>query len=203
MRIARQTPTELVTVDSTLWVSCLCAVGAAFCLYSLMIHGYRLGETLLAVFLLVFASGFALKTRFVFNAMQRTASWSRRRFLFWAKSGTIAFDAIQDIGMDSSAAARGVLTYRLTIVTAQGTVPMSDNFSGGKQRKDELREKILLFVGKKASSANEANESSLRSLLAQGRKIEAIELLKSSRNISLTEAKQMVDALVAKQKSGE
>ena len=197
-----KTPTELVTVDSTLWVSCLCAVGAAFLLYGLMIHGYRLGETLLAVFLLVFASGFALKTRFVFNAIERTASWSRRRFL-WAKSGTIPFDAIQEIGMDSGAAARGVLTYRLTIVTAQGTVPMSDNFSGGKQRKDELREKILLFIGKKARSASEANESSLRSLLSQGRKIYAIELLKSSRNISLTEAKQMVDALEAKQESGE
>jgi hypothetical protein len=202
MRITRQTPIEMVVVDSTAWVSSICAIAAAALLCDLIIHGYKLGELITAGLLLAFAAGFLLKTRFTFNAMGRTASWSRRR-LFWVKSGTIPFDGIQDIGMQASVADHGVLIYRLAIVTAQGTVPMSDSYSGGKQSKAEIREKILLFLGKEAGDVDEADESSLRSLLAQGRKIDAISILRSSRNISLAEAKQRVEAIEAKQKNGD
>jgi ribosomal protein L7/L12 len=83
------------------------------------------------------------------------------------------------------------------MVTAQGTIPMSDSYSGGKQSKTEMRERILRFMGKNAGSVSEADESSIRSLLAQGRKIDAIQLLRSSRNIGLTEAKQQVEAIEA------
>lgn len=194
MRVKRETSTELVIVDSTIWVSCICAIAAAGLLYGLRNQGHKLGGLLVAGFLLAFAAGFLLRTRFVFNSMARTASWSRRR-LFWVKSGTIPFDAIQDIGMDSSVAAHGVLTYRLTIVTAQGSIPMSDSYSGGKQSKAELREKILQLLGKQAGGVEEADESSIRSLLAQGRKIDAIQMLRSSRNIGLAEAKQQVEGI--------
>lgn len=196
MRVKRETPTELVVAESTIWISTICAIAAAALLYSLRNQVHKLGGLLMAGFLLAFAAGFVLKTQVIFNAMERTASWSRRR-LFWLKSGTIPFDAIQDIGMDSSVGNHGVLTYRLTIVTAQGTIPMSDSYSGGKESKTEMRERILRFLGKEAVSANEDDESSIRSLLAQGRKIDAIQLLRSSRNISLTEAKQRVESIEA------
>ncbi|MGA3133024.1 MAG: hypothetical protein ABSD59_19640 [Terracidiphilus sp.] len=196
MRVKRETPAELVVAEGTIWVSCICAVVASALLYSLRNQGQKLGGLLMAGFLLAFAAGFVLKTQVIFNAMERTASWSGRR-LFWVKSGTIPFDAIQDVGMDSSVGNHGVLTYRMTIVTAQGTIPMSDSYSGGKQSKTEMRERILRFLGKEAGSANEADESSIRSLLAQGRKIDAIQLLRSSRNIGLTEAKQQVEAIEA------
>ncbi len=144
MHIARQTPQELVIVSGTRWLSAGCAAVALFGLYSAITRHQPAG-LFAAAFLLLFALIMHLRKTFTFDAMQRRVRWKGRTVLK-AESGEIAFDDIADIGTESKRAARDVPIYRLTIVTAQGVVPMAYTYNGQPDRYSALREQILAFV---------------------------------------------------------
>lgn len=109
--------------------------------------------------------------------------------------------------MQSISSDKGILIYRLAIATAsQGTVPMSDEYSsGGLKGYEDLRDTLLHFVrperGSSAFSAATATlplnpdaartaalNDSIRGLLQQGRKVDAILLVRQSEHLDLTEA---------------
>ena len=208
MHVVRETPNELVTKDSTLWLSAfLAGVGVALAFF-VIAHGHPLGLLVSLIFLL-FAAPFARTLEFNFNAAERAARW-RGRKLFKVESGSIAFDEISGIGTETTSGGKGSLTYRLTILTAHGTIPMAYMYNSGEQHYARLREKILAFIHPGApipadpiGAGGAASEASIRSLLQLGRKIDAIELLRTSANISLTEATERVNAIDAKKKAGD
>ncbi|HSM77807.1 MAG TPA: hypothetical protein VLT57_09290 [Bryobacteraceae bacterium] len=213
MHIARQNAHEMVVQDGMIWMSLICAATGVIVGITMVAHGKRNGLWG-ALLLFLFAAIAARHTTFRFDTLQRVARW-RSRVLLKVTSGTIPFDEVSDVVIDAMAAGGrgGSLTYRLCIVTAKGNTPMASSYGGGKREHYEhLRRQILDLVkpGDNQSSATAfvsplgappELDSSLRALLAQGRKIDAVELLRSSANITLTEAMQRINALEESAKS--
>lgn len=202
MHIARQTPQELVVVDGTRWVSAICAAGALFAVYRTISQHYPKGLILAAVFA-IFAMIFDLRKTFIFDSRQRVVRWKGRTILK-AESGEIPFDQITNIDTETTTtSSRGggtIMLYRLAINAAGTTIPMAYNYRGIKDGYAALRGQILEFVRPGSQSAaalmgvaaGESLESSLRTLLRQGRKMDAVELARSTLNMSLTEAMKRI-----------
>jgi hypothetical protein len=205
MHVTRKTNQELVVVDSSIWISVflLCAGGATA--YASMVHGKPNGLWIVGFFAL-FAFLFWRKEVVVFDAARQQATWWRRR-AFKTASGTVSFSEIKGIGMEASAAGEhGTLTYRLTILTADKPVPMSDAYAGDRAHYEKLRAEILEFLhieSAGASNSTVGDEDSIESLLKQGRKIDAIQLVRVSQNIGLTEAVDRVKEIEEKMKAAK
>jgi hypothetical protein len=203
MHVTRKTNQELVILDSSIWISVFLLCVSLFVAYRVMLqHNPR--SLLLDGLFLIFILLFWRKEVIVFDAAAQKVTWTRRR-LFKVATGSIPFSDITSIGMETSTATNNVLVYRLTILTAQGSVPMADNYGGDQQKYEKLRIEILDFL-KLDSNENRNNspstssddiddEASIRSLLQQGRRIDAIQLVRATQNLSLTEAHDRVTAL--------
>ena len=203
MRIKSETPSELIVVESTAWLSYffLCVAAALF--YGVGLHGREHGwkAFIPAGIFLGIAAAFDLRTEVNFDNARRLAQWTRRR-LFWVKRRTVAFNEIQGVVMESSTAGNNTQVYRLSILTSHGSVPMSDSYSGGKQSHAKVRERILRYLKLPVEDSEAAlDEQTIRALLAQGRKIDAIQLLCTSKNIGLAAAKQQIEAIEAQTKN--
>lgn len=207
MKIVRQTPDELVVRDSSMWLSTIFALFALMPLYIAVAHGDRRAFTPAAVLLLI-AVVWARRSTFTFSAATQRIEWRRLRWLR-ARTGMIPFSDVQGIQVQSISSDKGILIYRLAIATAsQGIVPMSDEYSSGLlQRYEDLRETLWHFVrperpaGSSAFSAATATlpvnpdaartaalNDSIRGLLQQGRKVDAILLVRQTEHLDLTEA---------------
>ena len=90
---------------------------------------------------------------------------------------------------------------------------MAYTYSNGKNRHAQMRETILAFLHPERQSAafsstvatpgaTLADESSIRSLLSQGRRIDAITLVRIKERVSLTEAVTRVNKIDDKMKEG-
>lgn len=207
MHIASQSPQELVVVDSGRWISGLCA-GAGALVILLAIQKHEPKGFLGAAFFLLFAVLADRRTIFTFDGLQRSVRWSGHRFLK-TESGTIPFADITGIAVEAMSAGNKGTSYRLALLTTQGTTPMACAYSGiGNLR--STRETILSFLQPDASlrptpesSTALADDASLRSLLRQGRKIDAVSLLRASESLSLTQAMQRIEAIDAEMRAGQ
>ncbi len=203
MRITRQTQSELVVEDSSVGLSYICAAAAVVIIF-FAIEQNKLKGLFGAAFFLLFAMLAYRRTSFTFDGMQRVVRWKGRKLLK-VESGTIPFDEITDIGTEATPASEGT-SYRLTILTRDGSIPMAYTYTGRTDAYAPLRREILDFIrpgsykppsesGILSSGVPWDLEPSIRSLLAQGRKIDAIVLLRSTRHIGLTDAMQHVEAI--------
>lgn len=176
MHITRRTPTELVVEDSSLWISYICA-GAGFLLLLAAIAQHKSQGFVPAAFFLLFAAIFERKITFTFDATQRVVRWSGFK-LFKRDSGSIPFDEVTEIGTQASLGTSEA-TYRLTILTVHGSIPMAYTYAGRADGYGLLRQQILDFVkpgayvptsepGILSSGVPADLEPSIRSLLAQG-----------------------------------
>jgi hypothetical protein len=204
MKIVRHTETELVLEDSSLWLAAVMCAAAVFLAYGAFSTGKKL--TLISAVLFVLFAFFSLhKTTIVFDSLRRIVNWQRLHF-FKRSSGSIAYDDIKEIVMETSTRnTEGRVTYRLAIATGQGSWPMSESYGGNSERYASLGKEIREFLKLTPlpnavvaqPSATDAGQldASIRALLAQGQKIDAIKLLRSAKFIGLKEAKQRVDEI--------
>jgi len=203
MHVTRRTNQELVLLDSSIWISVFLLCVSTFVAYRVILRSNPRGMLLDGLFL-IFILLFWRKEVVAFNSGTQQATWTRRR-LFNVATGTIPFSDITGIGVETTSAKNGVLVYRLAILTAQGTVPMADSYAGDQQKYEKLKQEILDFL-KLDSSENRNNftsasstgiddEASIRSLLQQGRRIDAIQLVRSTQKLSLVEATDRVAAI--------
>lgn len=205
MHIQRQTPMELVLQDGSRWLTVIFIPSAIFVtVFSIEKHQPR--GFIAAALCLLFAAVFFRHSTFTLDKMQRIAQW-RRLTILKNETGSIPFDSIRDIVIDAQAGDRNTTSYRLSIVTPDGQTPMANMFQGGRiEHYQHLRQQILDFIGiSPAAPTPEPGilsdgipsdiEPSLRSLVAQGRTIDAIQLLRSRQNIGLADAKSRIDAL--------
>jgi hypothetical protein len=207
VKVVRQSETELVLEDSSLWLAAVMAAAAAFLAYGAYFTGKK--PTFVAAALFLLFAWFTLhKTTIVFDSLQRRMMWQRLHY-FKKSSGSIPFDEIKDIIIETSAGdSGGRATFRLAIVTSQGSWPTSDSYGGNGETYNSLRAQIREFLklnpsqnaeSAKDSTSGEAGlDSSIRSLLAQGRKVDAIKLVRSSKGTSLIDAKEQVDEIEKK-----
>lgn len=204
MHIARQTPQQLVVVDSSRWVSAICAAFAVFAAYR-TISQHQLKDLIGVAVLAIFAMIFDLRKTFTFDGAQRVVRWKGRTILK-AESGEIRFDDITNIDTETTTTSNKSATitlYRLAINASGTTIPMAYNYRGVSDGYAALRRQILEFVRPGSQSAAalmggaaaESLESSLRALIRQGRKIDAIELLRSTEDLSLTDAMKHIEAI--------
>ncbi|MGA9586250.1 MAG: hypothetical protein WBQ95_13030 [Terracidiphilus sp.] len=204
MHVTRKTNTELALVDSSIWVSMFLLCVAVPIVYASMSH--RKPNWLWAAgFFMLFAFLFWRKEVVVFDAARQQAAWRRRR-AFKAASGMVPFGEIKGIGMESSSGGNNVLVNRLTILTSGQPVPMSDVFAAGRKHYEGLRTEILEFLHLPDAGAEvpgSGQRSSIESLLMQGRKIDAVELLRSSEKIGLSEAVNRVNKLEKEMKAAK
>lgn len=214
MKIIRQTPTEIVVRESSLWVGVVCGLIPAVLLgVTAAIRGW--GAFIFSVLFLVFFFLNLRKYDFTFDAAAQMIRWRRFRS-FAAASGAIPFSGVQDIALESTTSAKGnSMTYRLTLVTPQGRVPMSDSYSGGHDRICKLRETLLGFIaapGARPAPAaatpgnpDEADAARLNAdisvLLQQGRKVDAILLVQRTEHLDLTEATFRVNQIAHQSQS--
>jgi len=202
MKITRQTETELVVVDSCLWLAGFFFLVSLIFVYAALSHAQpRLFVPAGVMFL--FGVPWLRRSTFTFDAAQRIVRY--RVLRYWKTSaGALPFADISGIGSETSSAPRGGTIYRLAILTRERSIPMSDAYSGGRTYHEDLRLRIQKFVmGEVVSAAAKeaaitapgAREATVRSLLSQGRKIDAIQMLGNDEDLDLTEATQRVDAM--------
>jgi len=205
MHVTRKTNTELALVDSSIWVSVFLLCAAVPVAYASIAHGKPSGLWVAGFFLLC-AFLFWRKEVVVFDAGRQQASWWRRR-AFKAASGMVPFSEITGVGMESSAAGQqGTLTYRLTILTSGQPVPMSDVYAGNRPHYEALKTEISEFLhidNVEMPASGVKDENSIQSLLRQGRKVDAIELVRVSQKVGLTEAVNLVNEIDAKMKAAK
>ena len=209
MHIQRQTPMELVLQDGSRWLAFV-FVPSAVLVASTSIEKHKPIGLLVSAFFLLFAAAFFRHSTFTLDKMQRIARW-RRFTVLKNESGSIPFDSIRDIVLDTQAGNNNTATYRLSLVTADGPLPMANMFQGGSiDHYQDLRQQILEFLGIASAGSVVPSpepgvlsdgipsdiEPSLRSLLAQGRTIDAIALLRTRENIGLADAKSRIDSLL-------
>ncbi len=202
MKITRQTETELEVQDSMLWLGAIFAVLILVLLYAALRSGDR---RLLypAGLLLLFAFIGLRKSTFLFDATRRMVTWRLLRY-FNTSTGCIGFDALRGVVIDTMPSRSGGTLYRLTLMTTQDPIPLAVGYGGGEKYYAVLRERINGFLkanltqAAKADDTNRATpelESYIRLLLQQGRRIDAIELLRSHSTMGLTEAHERVSEL--------
>jgi len=198
MTVARSTQTEVVVQNSTLWLSAVFGVLGL----SLLAAAFSSGEKRLITAALAMA-GFAVlclsKYTFVFDATQRMVRWQTLRF-GKRGAGSMPFSEVKDVVLQSAPAQSGRVTYRLAMLTGEGAMPLSSGYGDTRARCLATQSQIMQLLRpgqsgaapKPAGSIAEQLDSSMRTLLAQGRKIDAIKLLTSA-GMDLTEAKQWAD----------
>ena len=87
---------------------------------------------------------------------------------------------------------------------------MSDGYGGGGQWYEKIREAIATFIKLDAASAagtasmagDSELDASIRSLLEQGRKIDAVSLARTRKHLDLTQAVQRVNDVEKRMKAG-
>lgn len=205
MRIVRNTATELVLRESSLWISALLTAAALPLFYVSTLPGKR-GDLIVAIFFVVAALVWLRNATVTFDATQRIVYWRRMRF-FRSVSGAVPFSEVAGIGTETSSGHGGATLYRLTLLTGQTAIPFTDIYTGGRDRWVHLRETAQRFLethsGIPLPGPVPSLDASLRSLLRQGRRIEAIRLLESSEHLDLTSATQRVNQLAVRIKAGK
>jgi hypothetical protein len=206
MRIVRQSDSAIVVRDSTLWVFAVCTGAALFAASFAFTHGDR-RSLIAAACILLFAVVWLRRSTFTFDRASQSVRWRRFR-TGKTETGTIPFAEVRDICVESTTSGQANVICRLTIQTATGTTPMADAYSANSRHAAALRTTLLRFIhaGEAAGPAAAANadddrtrqlNNSIRSLLAQGRKIDAILLVRQTDHLDLTEATYRVNQVAS------
>ena len=200
MTVQRNTEGVLVVQNSTLWLSAVFGVVGLVMIAAAFFSGdKRLAAPALVMGL--FAVLCLSKYTFVFDSTQRMVRWQIMRF-GRRRAGSTPFDDVKDVVLQSEPGKSGRPTYRLAMLTAEGPMPLSSGYGDTSDRCLALQSQILQLLrpGQTVAATAPATsiaahlDSSVRTLVAQGRKIDAIKLLTST-GMNLTDAKQRADEI--------
>ncbi len=204
MHALRKTNQDLVFVSSTIWIAVLLFGFSVFGAYRSYVQGLRMGFVAVG-FALLCGILFWRKELVTFDAGRQQADWIRRR-AFTVAHGTVPFTEITGIGMETTSGSHGELAYRLTILTKDKPVPMSDVYSGDQKHYEAIRQEILAFLKldrEEVLSSGSAHDNAIQSMLRQGRKMDAIKLVRASEKIGLAEAADIVNSIEEKMKAAK
>jgi len=193
MKITRQTPTELVVEENLMWLALLlAAIGLALLLVAASVG--KGGAYFSAGFLLLCAVLCARKSRFVFDAAQRMVQW-QNTVLLRTQTGSLPFDEIRGVAIDSTSSNRGGTTYRLTLLTSDKPVPVTPSYGPRRTKYETAREAILKLVQPGSDPSSGPTALSVVDLVRSGRTVDAIVLLRNTQGLSLSEARGRVDEI--------
>jgi len=189
----------LITYDSSLWTKWL--VGATVLMLGTAVYDYFIGSrgddrligllggaTTLGVIALVFLE----QSRFRIDPMSRFVEWDQR-WGFRRRAGVMPFADITHVSVDVPIGDKGIPSRRVVMHLANGsllpiTVGYRPDFDGAIERAAET---LRVALGHRAPTM----EDSVRMLVKQGRTIDAVKLLVDKEKLTLTAARQRVDAI--------
>lgn len=126
-----------------------------------------------------------------FDGDARIFSWSKWT-PFRQNGGAIAFDDITGVNVATTSTSETVPSCRITVHSETLMVPLTQHFSGSLATHEPV---AMLIRGLVGLASERLIEDSLRAMAADGHKADAVRLLRLSREIGLTEAKQRIERL--------
>jgi hypothetical protein len=135
---------------------------------------------------------------FRFGGAMKTVTW-RRRWGLRERSGSIPFASIQSVLVERPIGDDGTPSRRITLKTNDGaiipiTVGYRPDADGAIM---QIAGRIRAMLGHDAAQTHYGH---IEALVAEGKVVEAIRVLREEERLSLVEAKQRVDALVRARK---
>jgi hypothetical protein len=181
---------------------CLACALIALLLFILMFGGgygesAKAGWAALGVAVLCLAGMVVNDRSFRFDATSRMVTW-RQENLFRAKHGRIPFADVRDVvvvgerSRDHDNAVGGYATkYGAALVTAAGNIPLSSHHSRREQDFRELAERVREVLGMPMQS----QEDEAARLVAAGRMIDAVALIRKRDGVDLATARAAAERL--------
>ena len=128
---------------------------------------------------------------FRFERHTRRLTWSRQRG-FFKRHGTVAFGDIGGVVMQSCIGNdRYYPKHRIVLLTREGELPVTVAYEYDAMN-EVMAQGIRSFLG---MAADGLVDDSVAALVAAGRKIDAIRLLREKRDLTLAEAQQAVEQI--------
>ena len=132
-------------------------------------------------------------SHFEFVPASKTLTW-RRRWGFRQHSGSLPFASIQSVLVERPIGDQGVPSRRLTLRTTDGQqIPITVGYRpDGDAVALQIASRIRALLG---HAAEESRTGHVKALVAAGKTVEAIRVLREEEGLNLTEAKRRVDEL--------
>ena len=142
---------------------------------------------------LLVALVFLERAWFEFSPVTRIVTW-RRRWALQQRSGTMPFNSIQSVLVERPIGDEGTPSRRVTLRTTGGDeIPMT---AGYRTDADDaivrVAARIRVVLG---HEANTTHIDEVRTLIAAGRLVDAIKVLRESEGLTLAEAKRRAEDL--------
>jgi len=152
-----------------------------------------LGLLASAVTCLLVAVAFLETACFQFGRAVKTVTW-RRRWGLRERSGSIAFANIRAVLVERPIGDDGTPSRRIALKTTDGTiVPITVGYRPDPEGSIvDIAGRIRALLGHDAA---QTHQSHVEALVADGKLVEAIRVLREEEQLSLVEAKRRVDAL--------
>jgi hypothetical protein len=193
----------LLTYDSTRWTRW--AIAATLLLLGTAAYDYFIGPRgedrvlgLLGAATTLGLIGIVMleQSRFRFDPVTRLIEWDQR-WAFRRRSGVTPFNDVKHVSVEVPIGDRGIPSRRVVLHLANGsllpvTVGYKPDVDGSISRTAET---LRVTLGHRPPTI----EGSVRLLVAQGRTIEAIKLLREKEDMSMTEAKRRVEQIMESQ----
>ena len=190
MRIVENSPNRVVLRDRTAWISFVCG-GAAVIIAAIAISRGEPKALISAALFAMFAIAFLRTSDVIFDKVARSYTL-RRRDMWRVTRKVIPFASIKDVLIDTMVSdAPGATFYRLSLSTSEGDVPFSVSYEADADRFEQMRSVLVNAIFGQASAP--PLQDPVRALVAAGRSIDAISLLRQREGIGLTEAKARID----------
>lgn len=196
--ILKDSGTELVIVVRSPFVAWVGGLGIVFLVYLayLLMTGHSGEERIIrligasATCALFFFAGYE-KSDFIFDLQLRMLTWSRQRG-FFRRNGVVPLAAFSVGAPSCMGNDRYYPLHRTVLITSEGELPVTLAYEHDDMN-EVLAKRIRSFL---YMPANKLVEKSAETLVASGRDIDAIRLLREKGDISLTDAHDKVARII-------
>lgn len=160
----------------------------------------RLGGALLGAVLPLWVAAVISDLSFRFDARRRVLVWCRRNG-FGARGGELPFSEIRDVLVaeersrdDENTVGGYTVRYSALLVTSGGNLALTGTHSSSREDYDDIAAAIRALVHGTVPAVAQSDE--VTRLVAAGRLIDAVSVLRAQQGLGLTEARMAVDEIL-------
>jgi len=155
----------------------------------------RIAGGTLGTILLLWVAAVVNDRHFLFDAAQKVLTWEQKNW-FRSRGGHVPFSDIKQVLVktqrtrdnDHTVGGYGV-NYSAILVTGAGTIPLTSSHSSDKREYEKLAETILAVLSLPDKTPN--TEDEVAGLIAAGRMIDAVALIRAEKGLGLLEAREL------------
>ena len=202
MDVHREPDGKLIVTSTSRFFDWLLLLGAALCTVPTL-RGFWRGTFDLhestplagsAFFLLCFVICFE-RTRFEFDPAVGLIHWFRSG-IFSTRTGMLPFGQVTSVVLQTSLGSDATCpSSRLALMTDQGELPLSKAYAGGTGEEYETIAARIRSLLNMSPTTSDIVFDSVSAAVQQGRKMDAIRLLRLHKGMTLAETKAFIDRL--------